>query len=79
VTHQLLAYVHDVSIVGENIAIMQKKTEALLDAGKEIGLEANLEKTKYILMSHCKMAGQKHSIKIVIRPLKMWQSSNSWE
>jgi hypothetical protein len=38
-------------------------TEALLDAGKEVGLEVNSEKIKYMLMSR-KMAGQKHGIKI---------------
>jgi hypothetical protein len=45
---------------------IQKNTEALLDAGKEVGLEVNSEKTKYTLLS-CKKAGQKHSIKIANR------------
>jgi hypothetical protein len=31
--------------------IILKKTKALLDAGKEVGLEVNLEKTKYMLIS----------------------------
>jgi hypothetical protein len=35
----------------------------LLDAGKEVGLKVNSEKTKYMLMSP-KKAGQKHGIKI---------------
>jgi hypothetical protein len=35
----------------ENIDTIQKNKEALLDAGKEVGLEVNLEKTKYMLMS----------------------------
>jgi hypothetical protein len=45
---------------------IQKNTEALLDAGKKVGLEVNSEKTKYMLMSR-KKAGQKHGIKIANR------------
>jgi hypothetical protein len=43
--------------VGEN-------TEALLVASKEVCLEVNPEKTKYMLMSRSQKIGQKHSIKI---------------
>jgi hypothetical protein len=61
--HQLLVYTDDFNIVGENTDTIKKKTEALLDAGKEVGLEVNPEETKYMLMS-CQKKGQKHSIKI---------------
>jgi sorting nexin-29 len=66
-THQLLAFADDVNILGENIDTIQKNTEAPLDAGKEVGLEVNPEKTKYMLISRCKKVGQKHSIKIADR------------
>jgi hypothetical protein len=39
--------------VGENIDTTQKNTKALLDASKEVGLEVNPEKTKYMLVSRC--------------------------
>jgi hypothetical protein len=40
---------------------VKKTTEALLDANKDVGLEVNPEKTKYILMSRQNI-GQKHTI-----------------
>jgi hypothetical protein len=58
-----LAYVDDVNIVGEIIDTIEKSTEALLDTSKEVGLEMTLEKTMYTLMSHCREAGQKRSVK----------------
>jgi hypothetical protein len=51
-------------MVRENIDI-KKNTEALLDASKEVGLEANQDITKYMLMSCSYKIGQKRSMKIV--------------
>jgi hypothetical protein len=62
--HQLLAYADDGNIVEENINTIKKKRGALLNASKEVGLELNPEKTKYMLMSCCQKIGRKHSIKI---------------
>jgi hypothetical protein len=54
-------------MVGENVDTIQKNTKAVLDASKEVGLEVNPEKTKYILVSKCQKGGQRQSIKIANR------------
>jgi hypothetical protein len=66
-THQLLAYADDINIVGENVETVNKNTEALLDASKEVGLEVNPERTKCMLMSRSQEVGHKYSIKMAIR------------
>jgi hypothetical protein len=47
--------------VGDNISTTKKKTEALLEASREVGLEVNTEKTKYSPMSHHQNAEQNHN------------------
>jgi len=46
-THQLLTYAHDVNISGGSVHTIKKNTEALLVCSKQIGLEVNVDKTKY--------------------------------
>jgi hypothetical protein len=43
---------------------IKTNTETLTDASKEAGLKINIEKTKYMLLSHHQNAGQKQDIKI---------------
>jgi hypothetical protein len=62
-THQLLAYADDVNLLGDNIDTIEKNTETLIDASKEVGLEINEEKTKYMLLSCHQNAGQNRDIK----------------
>jgi hypothetical protein len=63
-THQLLVYADDINILGGSIHAVKKNTEALVVASKEIGLEVNADKTKYMVMSRNQNAGQNHNIKL---------------
>jgi hypothetical protein len=51
-------------LLGDNIDTVNKNTETLIDASKEVGLEVNVEKTKYMLVSRDQNAGQNLEIKI---------------
>jgi hypothetical protein len=62
-THQLLVYVDDVNLLAEILDIIQKNTQTLIDASKEVGLQVNAEKTKYTLLSRQQNAGQNNYIK----------------
>jgi hypothetical protein len=59
-THRLLVYADDVNLLGDNIVTIKKNMETLIDASKEVGLEVNTEKTKYMLLSRHQNAGQNH-------------------
>jgi hypothetical protein len=59
-----LAYADDVNFLGDNTDTMNKNTETLIDASKEVGLEVNIEKTKYMLVSRDQNAGQNRDRKI---------------
>jgi hypothetical protein len=52
-----LAFADDVNLLGDIIDTIEKNTETLIDASKEVGLEINVEKTKYMLLSRHQNAG----------------------
>jgi hypothetical protein len=54
------------------IDAIYRNTEVLIDAIKEVGLEVNTEKTKYIHMLLCchQNAGQNHNARIVNKSFK---------
>jgi hypothetical protein len=49
-TLQLLVYVDDVNLLGDNIDAIEENTVILIDGSKEVGLEVNAEKTKFMLL-----------------------------
>jgi len=50
-THQLMAYAHDVNILRGSVDTLKKNAKSLVAATKEIGLEVNAHKTKYMTVS----------------------------
>jgi hypothetical protein len=65
--HHILAYAVDVDLLEDGIDAIKKNTKPLIDASKEVYLEINIEKTKYMLLSRHQNVGQNHDIKIVNR------------
>ena len=55
-THQLLLYA-DVNILGGSVHTVKGNAEALIVASKEIGLEVNADKTKFMVMLGDQNAG----------------------
>jgi len=56
-THQLLVYADDVNILGGSIHTTKKNAEAVVIASKENGLQVNVDKTMYMVMSRDQNAG----------------------
>jgi hypothetical protein len=63
-THQLLVYADDVNLLGDSITIIKENTETLCKTSRDVGLEINAERTKYMIMSHHQNSGQNQNIRI---------------
>jgi hypothetical protein len=63
-THQFLSYSDGLSLLGDDIDTINTSTVTLIDAGKEVGLEVNVEKPKYMLVFRDQNAGQHRDINI---------------
>ena len=46
------SYRHDINKLGENLKTIRENTEIFIKASKDIGLEVNSKKTKYMITSH---------------------------
>jgi hypothetical protein len=62
-THQLLVYADD-SLLGSSINTIEENRKTLLEASRDIGLEINAEKTKYMIMPCHWSSGQNQNIRI---------------
>ena len=59
-----------VNILGGSVYTVKKNAEALVAATKEIGLEVNADKTKYMTVSRDQNAGRIHSMKMDNSPIE---------
>jgi hypothetical protein len=59
-----LVYADDVNLLGDSVNTTKENSETLLEASRDIGVEINAEKTKYIIMSRHPNSGQNQNIRI---------------
>jgi hypothetical protein len=59
-----LVYADDVNLLSSSVNTIKQNSEALLEASRDIGLEVNAGKTKYMIMSNHRNSGQNQNIRI---------------
>jgi hypothetical protein len=57
-----MTYAYDVKLLGDNRETIKKNTETLTDNSKMVGLEVNVEKIKYMLVTHHQTVHQNRDI-----------------
>ena len=59
-THQVLAYVNDINLIGDDIKTIERNADMSLTACNDIGLAVNIGKTKYMEVGRhqCMMANE---------------------
>jgi hypothetical protein len=60
---QLLVYADDINLMVNNINSIEENKETHLGASRDVGLEINAEKTKYMIMSCHQNSGQNKNIR----------------
>jgi hypothetical protein len=59
-----LVYADDVNLLSDSVNTIKENSETLLEASRDIGLEINAEKSKYMIMSRHPNSGQNQNIRI---------------
>jgi hypothetical protein len=67
-----------VNLLGDNVDAIKKNMKTLIDASKEVGLEINVEKTTYMLLSRHRNVGRIRNIKIANRSFKNVSQFKHW-
>jgi hypothetical protein len=62
--HQLLVCADDMNLLGHSTNTIKEDTETFSEASRDVGLEINAEKTKYMIMSHHQNSGQNQNTRI---------------
>jgi len=65
--------------LGGSVDTVKKNGEALVAATKEIGLEVNAYKTKYLPWLEIRMQDEFTVQRLITVPMRGWKSSNIWE
>jgi hypothetical protein len=65
-TYQLLFCDDDIDLLGTSVNTIKQNSEIILEASRDIGLEINAEKTKYMIMSRHQISGQNQNIRVAI-------------
>ena len=66
-TSYALEFNDDVNILRGSVHTIRENAETLVVASKEIGLEVNADKTKYMVMSRDQNAGRSYNMRIYNR------------
>jgi hypothetical protein len=65
-----LVYADDVNLLRYSIHTIKENTKTLLEASRDVGLEINAEKTKYMITSRHPNSGQNQNIRIANESLE---------